>query len=149
MIQIYKIIGHLHDSEITNKIHNLSHQGKVEYIELDHDNLRRKRFRAKTDKGTDCAVTISRNQELSNGSVILLEDDRAIVIKMTVDEWLSLKPIDITAAIELGYFAGNMHWRVKFEKECLYIALESPEEVYLDRLKDLFNQNKITRITNE
>lgn len=149
MIQIYKIIGHLHDSEINNKIHKLSHQGKVEYIELDHDNLKRKRFRAKTDKGTDCAVTLSRNQELSNGSVMFLEDDRAIVIKMTVDEWLSLKPIDITTAIELGYFAGNMHWRVKFENDYLHIALESPEEVYLDRLKELFNQNKITRINNE
>jgi hypothetical protein len=42
-----------------------------------------------------------------------------------------------------------MHWRVKFENECLDIALESPEETYLDRLKDFFSKKKITRIENE
>lgn len=149
MIKIYKILGNIHDSDIANKIHSLSHQDKVEYIELDHDNLRRKRFRTKTDKGTDCAVTISRNQELSNGSVILLENDRAIAIKMKVDEWLSLKPVDTTAAIELGYFAGNMHWRVKLGSEHLDIALESPKEFYLERLKNFFNQKKIICLNNE
>ena len=79
----------------------------------------------------------------------MLEDDRAIVVKMAEDRWLSLKPKDVSTAIELGYFAGNMHWRVKFEKERLDIALESPEEIYLDRLKDFFNKNKITRLSHD
>ena len=82
---------------------------------------------------------------LTNGAVLLLESDRAIVVKMSKDRWLSLKPNDISSAIELGYFAGNMHWRVKFKDECLHIALESPEDIYLDRLKDFFIQGKIVR----
>ena len=68
---------------------------------------------------------------------------------MRMPQWLSLKPKDLSSAIELGYFAGNMHWRVKFEKERLDIALESPEEIYLERLKGFFNKNKITRLNND
>lgn len=149
MIQINQVLGHSHDSNLSSQIHDLLHDNKVEYIILDHANLQRRRFRAQTDQGTDCAVTISRDNKLSNGAVLLLEKDRAIIVKMAEDQWLSLLPKNISSAIELGYFAGNMHWRVKFENEHLNIALESPKELYLDRLKDFFNQNKITLITHD
>ncbi len=149
MIQIKEIIAHAQDSKISSQLHDLSHQDKVEYIVLDHANLLRRRFRTRTDKGTDCAISISRDKRLSNGAVLLLEDNRAIVVKMAKDRWLSLKPKDISAAIELGYFAGNMHWRVKFGKERIDIALESPEEIYLDRLKDFFSEKKITRCDDD
>ena len=107
------------------------------------------RFRATTNKGTDCAITIPRDEKLSNGAVLILEKNRAIVVKMSEDQWLSLQPKDLATAIELGYFAGNMHWRVKFTKQALDIALESPEEIYLDRLKGFFDHNKITRINHD
>lgn len=149
MLQLNEILGYSHDSNLSNLIHDLSHKDKVEYIYLDHANLQRRRFRATTSKGTDCAISISRNSQLSNGAVLLLENDCAIVVQMAEDEWLSVKPNDIATAIELGYFAGNMHWRVKFEKDYLDIALESPEEIYLDRLKDFFAQQKITRIHHD
>ncbi len=149
MLQIHKVLGHSHDSNLSGLLHDLSHHNKVEYIVLDHANLQRRRFRTKTDKGTDCAISISRDKKLSNGAVLLLETDRAIVVKMSEDQWLSLKPHDISTAIELGYFAGNMHWRVKFGKERIDIALESPEEIYLDRLKDFFNEKKITRCNHD
>jgi len=146
MIQINHILGHSHDSEFSIQLHDLSHQSKVEYIIIDHANLQRRRFRAKTTKGTDCAITIPRDEKLSNGAVLILNQDRAIVVKMSEDQWLSLQPKDLATAIELGYFAGNMHWRVKFEKQHINIALESPEQVYLDRLKEFFDDEKIKRI---
>ena len=149
MIQISEILGHSQDPNLSSQLHELSHQNKVEYIVLDHANLQRRRFRTKTDKGTDCAISISRDNKLSNGAVLVLENDLAIVVKMADDQWLSLKPKDLSTAIELGYFAGNMHWRVKFEKERLDIAIDSPEEIYLDRLKDFLNEKKITRINHD
>ena len=149
MIQINQVLGHSHDAKISGLLHDLSHHNKVEYIVLDHTNLQRRRFRAQTDQGTDCAISISRDNKLSNGAVLLLERDRAIVVKMATTEWLSLKPKDLSTAIELGYFAGNMHWRVKFAQERLDIALEGPTEMYLDRLKDFFTQHKITRIDHD
>jgi urease accessory protein len=149
MITINHILGHSHDPELSNSIHELSHQSKVEYIILDHTNLQRRRFRIMTDQGTDCAVTLSREEKLSNGAVLMLDQNRAIIVKMSEDQWLSLQPKDLASAIELGYFAGNMHWRVKFEQSHIDIALEGPEEVYLDRLKIFFKNEKITRIKHD
>lgn len=149
MITINHILGNCHDPELSNSIHELSHQHKVEYIILDRANLQRRRFRILTDQGTDCAVTIPRDEKLSNGAVLMLNQERAIVVKMSEDQWLSLQPKDLESAIELGYFAGNMHWRVKFEKLHIDIALESPEQVYLDRLKLFFDNEKIIRINHE
>ena len=93
---------------LSGKLHDLSHRNEVEYIILDRSNLLRRRFRAQTDQGTDCAVAISRLAKLTNGAVLLLESNRAIVVKMSEEQWLRLRPRDISCAIEVGYIAGNI-----------------------------------------
>jgi urease accessory protein len=87
-----------------------------------------------TDRGTDCAIILARSSHLSDGAVLLLEDDRAIVVRAAEQRWLDLVPRDSAAALELGYFAGNMHWAVRFEGAMLRIAQQGPAEDYLARL---------------
>jgi urease accessory protein len=48
-----------------------------------------------------------------------------------------LEPRDVPAALELGYHAGNMHWRVQFDAGRLRIAIEGEEGTYLARLESL------------
>ena len=90
--------------------------------------------RVATDKGTDCAVALARSESLANGAVLLLEDDRAVVVRMRETVWLALGPRDLAAALDLGYFCGNLHWRVRFEGAVLKVALDGPRESYMDRL---------------
>ena len=40
----------------------------------------------------------------------------------------------MAAALELGYFCGNLHWRVRFEGALIKVALDGPRESYLARL---------------
>ncbi len=133
----------------SSHLHDLSHKDKVEYIILDHANLKRRRFRTTTDKGTDCAITLTRTEFLTNGAVLIANSEQAIVVKMAEDEWLSLQPYDLATAIELGYFAGNMHWRVKFEKQHLKIALENPIQNYLERLQVFFESGRVERVHDD
>ena len=49
---------------------------------------------------------------------------------------------DQSAALELGYFCGNLHWRVRFLPERIMVALEGPEEDYLARLQPLLASGK-------
>ena len=77
---------------------------------------------------------------------MLFEEGRAIVVRMSEEEWLTLVPIDLAAAVELGYFSGNLHWRVRFEGSNLKVALEGPENIYLDRLKPFFESGRVTRV---
>jgi urease accessory protein len=110
--------------------------------------MQRHRLRASTDRGTECAIALPRAERLTNGAVLLLEAERAIVVRMAEEAWLALQPRDAAAALELGYFAGNMHWRVRFDGARLAIALEGPPKGYLDRMAHLIADGRVRPVEN-
>ena len=134
MLRLTQILGNATDTAIAERLHALEHDGRVESISLDAADTARKRLRVQTDKGTDCAVALARSEHLANGAVLLLEEDRAVVVRMRETAWLALCPRDLAAALDLGYFCGNLHWRVRFEGAVLKVALEGPRESYTARL---------------
>ena len=134
MLRLTRIIGNATEPAIAERLHALDHEGRVETITLDAADTARKRLRVATDKGTDCAVALARSERLANGAVLLLEEARAVVVRMRETAWLALEPRDMAAALELGYFCGNLHWRVRFEGARIRVALDGPRESYLARL---------------
>ncbi len=149
VLHLNLILGNASGDEMAEKIHRLSHAGNLEKIELSAADTARKRLRVTTDKGTDCAIALNRDLSLENGSVMLLDDERAIVVRMLETEWLRVAPADSAAALELGYFVGNLHWRVRFQGAVLEIALEGPEQNYLDRLAAHLEDGRARRIDDE
>jgi urease accessory protein len=140
------ILGYATDHEIAHRLHHLEHDGAVHYITLNKQDTLRHRLRTVTDHGEEIAIALPRTEQLSNGAVLLLESDRAIVVRMETAQWLALKAKDAAAALEVGYFAGNMHWKVKFDYDVIRIALEGSEQPYLDRLHHLLSAGKAQRI---
>jgi urease accessory protein len=80
---------------------------------------------------------------LFDGAVLVLESDHALVVRVAQQRWLRLQPRAIADAIELGYHAGNLHWRVRFAGEALLIAMEAPMEDYLARLSGLIREDRV------
>ena len=145
MLRLRGILGYASDPALAERLHRLGHDGAVEYLFLDHKDTLRHRLRVTTDKGTDCAIALDRAQHLGDGAVLLAEAGRAIVVRMTEERWLRLAPADAAAALQLGYHAGNLHWRVRFDRAVLEVALEGPEEAYLERLGPLFAEGRVRR----
>jgi urease accessory protein len=143
MLVLNKIIGHSTDQSVAEQLHDVSHHGIVEHLVLSKDDVLRRRLRMKTDKGTECAIQLSRNEMLSNGAVLLLEDKKAIVVQMAKVEYLCLRPTSVAAALEVGYFCGNMHWKVDFEGDLLRIMLSGPKERYIERIFHFISDVKI------
>lgn len=143
MVKLETIIGLASEPRLAEALHDLEHRNAVEYLTLSQADTQRHRLRALTDRGTECAIAIPRTQHLVNGAVLLLEHTRAIVVRMREVDWLELEAADIDGALELGYFAGNMHWKVEFEGTHLRIALQGPRESYLDRLSHLLQTRRI------
>ena len=148
-LRIYRIIGNLHDAELAERLHRLDHEGLVEYLTLERDDVHRRRLRARTDRATECLIALPRNQSLSDGAILALDEERAIVVRLKVEHWLALSPRDEAAALELGYFAGNLHWRVRFEGPRLLIALEGPEKDYLARLEPLLRDGRAATVEDD
>ena len=143
MLKLESIIGAATDPAIAERLHHLGHHGKVEYLSLSSEDTQRHRMRASTDAGTECAISLPRDQRLNNGSMLLFEQDRAIVVMMREEEVLKLAPADAAAALELGYFAGNMHWPVRFHAGELHILMHGPAHSYLDRLDPMLASRRV------
>lgn len=143
MLVLTEILGSASDPAFADKLHAVSHEGGLEYLEVTNRDAQRRRYRGTTDAGTDCALTLPRDIRLNNGDVLLLESERAIVVRVDVERWLRLRPRDAEVALRLGYHAGNLHWRVRFEGGDLLIMLEGPRENYLARLEDFLRTDEI------
>lgn len=145
MLKLQGIVGHVDDSTIAAKLHHLRHHGAVEYVLLAPADTQRKRLRVTSDAGTDCAVVLARDERLEDGSVLLIDDNRAIVVRLDELRWLTLEPTHLSAALELGYFVGNLHWRVKFDGQQIKVAMESDENFYRERLAPMIDK-RLARI---
>ncbi|MCW5625708.1 MAG: urease accessory protein UreE, partial [Burkholderiales bacterium] len=149
VLRLTQIIGSATDPEVAERLHRLSHHGVVEYVSLKRQDIARRRMHVVTDRGTEGAILLDRDARLDNGAVLLLEDDRAVVVRLDEPEWLALTPRDTAAAIELGYFCGNMHWKVRFVGDMLHVSMEGPRESYLQRLQHLVAAGKVSVVGGE
>jgi urease accessory protein len=143
MITITEIIGRASDPALADRLHHLEHHGRVETLLLDREDTIRRRLRMITNQGTDVAIALERGQSLVDGAVLFLDEVRAIVVRMTEQEWLRIRPRDLDAALEAGYCIGNLHWRVRFEPAMVLVALEGPVGDYEARLAHLIAAEKI------
>jgi urease accessory protein len=138
-----KVLAHLSQPDVADRVHALSHDGAVEFLVLSREDTLRRRLRGTTDKGTEVTIALNRDEQLSDGAVLSLDADKALIVRMSEERWLRLEPRDTDAAIEAGYFAGNLHWRVRFAPGALLIALEGPVEHYLQRIAPLTTSGKV------
>lgn len=144
-----EIVGNIADPGMGARLHRLDHAGGVETITLPRADLARRRLKATTDKGAPIAVALPRSQRLSDGAILVMSDDRAVVVRVEPESWLRLRPADAAAALAVGYHAGNLHWRVGFDGGDLLVALEHDEKQYRDRLGDLVAEGKVRIIEAE
>lgn len=143
MLLITSVVGYASEPALADRLHEFSHAGKVEILAIGGGDVQRRRLRGVTDRGTEVAIALDRGTQLSDGAVLWLDDVRAVVVRMTEEAWLRIVPRDVGAALEAGYFIGNLHWRVRFEPGAILVALEGPESHYTARLVHLTMPGKI------
>lgn len=135
-MQIYSdILGTAADFH--DALHRLEHAHAVDVLRMEQGDLSRRRLRATTEAGTEVAIALSRDQKLFDGAVLALSDNAALVVRVEAEHWLTLQASDQAAALKLGYFCGNLHWRVRFEGDAVLVAVDTEERLYLDRLEPM------------
>lgn len=146
MLKLLEVIGPVTDPVIADKLHHLEHHGRVEYITLSEEDTQRRRLRVVTDAGTECALVLDRTADLYDGAVMLLTDTLAVVVRTQEPDWLRLQPRDTAAALEIGYFAGNMHWTVRFAGDAIDISMQGEPSSYLERLSPFLSDGRAKRV---
>lgn len=143
MLRIEHVLGSRIDVDLAERLHRLEHQGAVDVVTIPAVDLARRRLLIATHRGEELAIALPRNERLFDGAVLLLEADRAIVVRAATERWLRLEPRAISDAVELGYHVGNLHWRVRFAGEVLLVALEGRPEDYTARIENLIAARRV------
>jgi urease accessory protein len=146
MQQISHVIGSRIDPNLSEKLHDLEHRGAIDTVVIPSADLSRRRLRAITRGGIELAIALPRDEKLYDGAVLTLSDDHAVVVRAATERWLRLEPASTAAAVELGYHAGNLHWRVRFDGACLLVALEGRPEDYAARIEPMI-ASKCVRVS--
>jgi urease accessory protein len=144
------IVGWVTDQAVADRLHELRHhpdlEHAVEYLHLDVHDLDRKRLRATSDAGTDYAIVLPRDSALAEGAVLLLEPDRAVVVRAGAPRTMTLRANDIGAALRLGLLAGHLHWKADQRDDFVVVHLEGPESDYTCRIVELLESGRIESI---
>lgn len=143
MLRIDHVLGSRMEPALSEELHRLEHQGAVDVVNVPAPDLARRRLLITTRGGEELAIALPRHEKLFDGAVLLLESDRAIVVRAATERWLRLEPRSISDAVELGYHVGNLHWRVRFGGEVLLVALEGRPEDYTARLESLISARRV------
>jgi urease accessory protein len=149
-MEIYStILGTSDAPDLKELLHQLAHAHAVDVLRLPRADLARRRLRAHTEGGREIAIALPREQQLFDGAVLALSKDAALVVRVEAENWLTLAARDHATALRLGYFCGNLHWRVRFDGQNLLIALDTGEQLYLDRLAPMIDAGEVCLVPPE
>lgn len=143
MLRLHGILGTRTDPLLAQRLHRHEHAGTLECLFVAEADLSRRRLRQPTDRGTDCAISLSREESLFDGAVLCLDEQRAVVVRAGEPHELWLMPRDMDAAVKLGWHAGNLHWRVRFDSGLLVVVMDGPRDDYLARLAPLLGDGSV------
>ena len=142
MLRIDHVLGSRLEPAFSQEIHRLEHRGAVDVVNIPATDLARRRLLARRSRAR-VAIALPRDQKLFDGAILLIDGERAIVVRTATERWMRLEPRSIGDAVELGYHAGNLHWRVRFKGEVLLVALEGRPEDYTARLGEMISGRRV------
>ena len=148
VLRIERIIGNEADEVLTSTLHRLRHDGAVEHLFVPEADVGRRRLRLITDRGTECGISLPRADMLTEGAVLYLDKGRAIVARLGEPKSLRLRAKSQHAALQLGWTAGNLHWRVKFDGEDLIVLLDGARDDYVARIAGLLSAG-LVEVSND
>ncbi len=149
MKRVDGVVGNVdHDPILADAVAEHRDAGTLETIALDDTERRRSRLRVTTDAGTDLGVVVDQ-PELTPGDVLVLDDDRAVVVTFEereafVIEFSATETV-VETAVELGHRIGNQHWDIAIEDDTVYVPVEADRAIIEDVLGPYLPVDATTR----
>lgn len=143
MKRVDGIVGTTNDPDLAAEIEAHEAAGTLEAVVLDSADRRKSRLRVETDAGTDLGILVDK-PELSAGDILLLDDDRAVVVEFQPREAFVIELPEaaestsaestLATTVELGHRIGNQHWDIAIEERTVYVPVEADRAIIEDVL---------------
>lgn len=142
------ILGAADAPEFHEAIHRLEHKHAIDAVRLSKADMSRRRLRTRSEHGSDIAIALPRDHRLYDGAVLHLDESSALVVRVETETWLRFAARDQASALALGYFCGNMHWRVRFEGDHILVAVDIEERFYHERLASMVDSGQVWLVSS-
>ncbi|HEX5563733.1 MAG TPA: urease accessory protein UreE [Sporosarcina sp.] len=124
---IEKIIGNIGDrEEIPGK--------KIEWVELEWEELSKRILRTETTEGTDIALRIDQEEPLKYGDLLFEDDNRAVVIRTKMEPVIVIRPKDMVEMGKAAFELGNRHTPSLIEKDEIIVRADHTLAPLLDEV---------------
>ena len=149
MKRVDGVVGNVErDPELAAEIDTHEQAGTLETVVLDDTERKRSRLRVTTDAGTDLGVLVDQ-PELVAGDVLVLDDDRAVVVAFEQREAFVIEfpaaEAAVSTGVELGHRIGNQHWDIAVDGARIYIPVEADRAIIEDVLGPYIPESATTR----
>lgn len=140
MITVDTIIGNINeDKKLLEEFQVFCEKDSCEKIMVSRLESQRVRLRKITDRGTDVGIILPKGTILKNGDVLLLTEDKIIIIEIEPEDVavLCFKSEDspdfdlFGLAVRIGHTLGNMHRPIKVVGTTIYVPIQADTEIEL------------------
>jgi urease accessory protein len=140
MITATSILGNIYrDASLKEKYYKIP----SESVRISRLESQRVSIRKYSDKGTDIAITLPPGSKLRHGDVVLVTDDRMIIVELEPENVAVVEVKDnlrkddlIEVPVRIGHTIGNLHRPVKLDGNRIYFPIQTDTE--LDMFRKLF-----------
>jgi urease accessory protein len=137
LLTIDSVVGNIYrDKELGKRHEEMSSRSLCESIRIHRMESQRVRMRKATDKGTDIALTLPTGTKLRHGDVLLLTDEKMVVLELEPENVISLEVRDnlhkddvVEIPARVGHAIGNLHRPLKLEGRKIYFPIQSESEI--------------------
>ena len=143
MMFVDRVLGSRLDPALAERLHRLEHRGRLDVLTIPAEELARSALQGDQPSWRGGHGRAAARAEAVRRRGLAHRGRTGAVVRVDKEHWLRLEPRSLADAIELGYHAGNLHWRVRFQGEALLVALEAPVDHYLDRLGALVTGRRV------
>jgi urease accessory protein len=148
MITIESIVGNIYRNENLRKSYDqMRSKSRVEAVRIGRLESQRVRMRKTSDKGTDIAMTLPSGTRLRHGDVLLLDNEKMIILELEPENVLALEVKDnldeddlVEVPARIGHAIGNLHRPLKLEGRRIYFPIQAESEV--EMFKKIFSPLK-------
>ncbi|MFS0689483.1 urease accessory protein UreE [Sporosarcina sp. 179-K 8C2 HS] len=114
---IEKIIGNIGDAaEIPGK--------RIEWVELEWEELSKRILRTETTEGTDVALRIDQEEPLQYGDLLFEDDERCIAIRTKMEPVIVIRPKNMVEMGKAAFELGNRHTPALIEQDEIVVRAD-------------------------
>lgn len=141
MLRVDDILGNVDDDpELARRLDGHEERGTLERVVIPAGDRHRSRLRVETDAGTDIGLVVA-DPPIRAGDVLVLDDERAVVVAFEAEEAVVLDlpdptPEAVATAVELGHRIGNQHWDLAVRDGAVYVPVAADRHIIENVLAD-------------